>query len=274
MVKSQFKKILNKLPSVLTQSLFYVVTEGFQSPQFSIANAKEKALLSDIWENGFTVIENYKAPEFCDTCIQDFEKGREKFPTFVQRKDDIRLYGLEHYSSAVRSFFDDPFIYNLAKLYTRKKIERVFSLVNKVEKVGEFGSGGGWHRDWFFHELKALLYLNDVDNSKGPFELLKGSHRLKWMMKDIQTGRLSFNQNRLDENINPILKKYPERHVSLTGKKGTLVIFDVTTIHRGAPLKGDCRYAITMQYSDKKISEKVDYYQYMAPVLTEKDVIL
>lgn len=272
MLRSQLKKILNKLPSIVTQPLFYLITEGLQRPQFSIANTKEKTLLSDIWENGFTVIENYKAPEFCDTCIQDFEKGREKFPTFVQSKDDIRLYGLEHYSSTIRSFFDDPFIYNLANLYTQKKIERVFSLVNKVEKVGEFGSGGGWHRDWFFHELKALLYLNDVDDTKGPFELLKGSHRLKWIVKDIQTGRLSFNQNRLDENISPILKKYPERHVSLTGKKGTLVIFDVTTIHRGAPLKQGCRYAITMQYSDKKISEKVDYYQYMAPVLTEKDV--
>ena len=272
MLKSQLKKILNKLPSIVTQPLFYLITEGLQRPQFSIANTKEKALLSEIWEHGFTIIENYKDSEFCDTCIQDFEKGREKFPSFVHHGDDIRLYGLEHFSPTIHSFFDDPFIYKLANLYTRKKIERVFSLVNKVEKVGEFGSGGGWHRDWFFHELKALLYLTDVDETKGPFELLKGSHRLKWIMKDIQTGGLSFNQNRLDKNINAILKQYPERHVSLTGKKGTLVIFDMTTIHRGAPLKQDCRYAITMQYSDKKISEKVDYYQYMAPVLTEKDV--
>jgi len=229
--------------------------------------------LEGIWENGFIAIENYATSDYCDACIADFEEGRNKYPQFVHHSDDIRLFGLENAYPSIRQFYEDPFLLKIANLYPNKIVQQVFTLVNKVNaNVTAYGSGGCWHKDWFFHEIKAMLYLCDVTEENGPFELIKGSHRLNWIVKDIKTGGMKFKQNRLENEVDAIIQKHPDRHIVCTGKKGTLLLFDTSIIHRGKPLKSGSRYAMTNYYSDINIMKKVDYYKYMSPVITPKDI--
>jgi ectoine hydroxylase-related dioxygenase (phytanoyl-CoA dioxygenase family) len=49
--------------------------------------------------------------------------------------------------------------------------------------------------------------------------------------------------------INKVINHKPEEHIFLTGKAGTLILFDSSTIHAGAALKeGGRRYALTNYY--------------------------
>ena len=50
-----------------------------------------------------------------------------------------------------------------------------------------------------------------------------------------------FNQ----KTVEKIIKDEPERLKTLTGKAGTVVLVDTSTIHRGTPLKNGVRYALT-----------------------------
>ena len=57
---------------------------------------------------------------------------------------------------------------------------------NKVKyNKNNLGSGGGWHRDDFNFQFKAILYLNDVSMDNGPFQLIENSNGLINIIKDI-----------------------------------------------------------------------------------------
>lgn len=97
--------------------------------------------------------------------------------------------------------------------------------------------------------LKFLLYLDDVDEDNGPFEVIPGTHgqgravrEHEWLRTD------SYNQIR-----NRIFEHYSEeffyslfgdfkaslntRRATFTGPAGTIICFDTDVIHRGGPLR-------------------------------------
>ena len=45
------------------------------------------------------------------------------------------------------------------------------------------GSGNGWHKDAYRKQFKSILYLNNVDNNNGPFQLLKKSNKILNLIK-------------------------------------------------------------------------------------------
>ena len=48
----------------------------------------------------------------------------------------------------------------------------------------EYGSGGSWHRDSYLRQFKSLIYLNDVTDENGPFQVLTDSHKTEQIKKD------------------------------------------------------------------------------------------
>jgi ectoine hydroxylase-related dioxygenase (phytanoyl-CoA dioxygenase family) len=135
----------------------------------------------------------------------------------------------------------------------------------------EFGSGGTWHRDGFFPEIKSILYLTDVDLDNGPFEYIAQSH--VWSPRyaeDNKIYRFGFRQHRLATGGEAMLRREPHRHVRFTARAGTLVIFDTTGIHRGAPLKQGTRYALTNYYVDSSLVNDALYRLY-GPIVVSRD---
>ena len=108
------------------------------------------------------------------------------------------------------------------------------------------GSGEGWHRDGFYRQFKTLLYLSNVGNDNGPFQLILNSQKYKNLIQDMKSADLKYMQYRLtDEEINKILLKEPQRKKTILGNLGTLILVDTSTLHRGAPIKKGIRYALT-----------------------------
>ena len=111
------------------------------------------------------------------------------------------------------------------------------------------GSGGGWHRDSFTNQFKAIIYLSDVGHGNGPFQYVRGSHRLSSMICDQQRAALGIMQSRVCNNqIRKLIDKNPARLMTLIGAPGTLILADTTGLHRGMPITSDSRYALTNYY--------------------------
>jgi hypothetical protein len=109
------------------------------------------------------------------------------------------------------------------------------------------------------HQLKVIVYLNDVDEYNGAFSCIPGSHVLgerlfvdAWrkvlgLADDAQADEIKYQAARVPEDL-PVYRTLPcvfDNHsligdflpdrdcVSLSGQAGTLVIFDTHLLHRG-----------------------------------------
>lgn len=97
-----------------------------------------------------------------------------------------------------------------------------------------------WHRDiGSFRILKALIYLNDVASSGGPFEYIKSSH--------VQTFGVQDNNLRYEEQT---LKEYynHENFMSCVGNAGDVIFCDTSGIHRGKPIISDDRLILILTF--------------------------
>ena len=82
-----------------------------------------------------------------------------------------------------------------------------------------------WHCDpGSFRVLKALIYLNDVDEKGGPFEIIQGSHYKKFQGWDKITRHNHANLQKIYSTNN--FKK-------ITASLGDVIFADATAFHKG-----------------------------------------
>lgn len=227
---------------------------------------------NDLKTKGYTIINNYFTKEQCITAAIELKKAFESYPTFVHRKQDKRIFGVEQISLIARSLAQDVDLMELGELVNQEYSYCAFTLGNWLES-GKFGSSGeGWHRDSFFSQYKALVYLTDVTKNNGPFEIIPGSHKLEFVLNGIEKAGLSHMQNRLsDHNVSRVEEVLETPRRSITAQAGTLVIFNSSSIHRGKPIKSGERIALTNYYLP--ISRDIrDVRKQFAPVLVSENV--
>ncbi len=96
-----------------------------------------------------------------------------------------------------------------------------------------------WHRDPEDQQLiKMFLYLNDVDESAGPFIYLKKSHISgKW--RHLFPQQPPRGSNGIDSEIPT------DDRVVCTGKAGTVIFCDTSGLHRGGHAKSNNRFMYT-----------------------------
>jgi hypothetical protein len=250
-LKRGIKQIVYSSPS--SAALFYLIRQRLQHPQdFSNFSEDEKKILYEIQKNGYVVIPDFIDKEFCNNCIKDIDLMMKNHQEVVQKYSDLRIFGSEHFSENIMRFADNKFLKTLANHYNTIETVNGFTLANVIEFSEEskkLGSGGGWHRDSRNRQFKAILYLNDVTEENGAYQIIKKSHKVLPLLDDIKTGGLDYKIVRYsDQQINKILNKNPERLHTITGKAGTMIIKDCSAIHRGSPLKSGIRYALTNYY--------------------------
>ena len=115
-------------------------------------------------------------------------------------------------------------------------------------------SGGGWHKDTIGRGIKALMYLDDVDASNGPFAMLRhySERQLVW-----SPDAVSGIRRRLNESV--VLRacaapgskaRIEELHASM----GAVIVFEISSAHRGMPCKQRERASLTNYYRVAKAS--------------------
>lgn len=248
-LRGLFKPVVRMVPVAATR-VDYARFALTRSPQMVTLTDVEQKLCATIAEQGYAVVPNYASLEECERMIADFEQMVRDHPQHVRRYSDTRVFGAEEYSEGIARFHYDQNLQKMSNHYSKTLTVNALTMANKVETSPDSkGSGEGWHKDSSFRQFKAFLYLNDVDESCGPLELIANSHRLEDYVSDIRSGGLTFRELRITEaQIEAILSRDPSRLRTLTGKAGTLILADTASIHRGRPPEGGTRYALTNYY--------------------------
>lgn len=211
--------------------------------------ARHSSWFDDLKTQGYTIIHNYLSKEQCNKAAIDLKAAFELYPNFVSKAEDKRIFGIEQILPVARTLAQDINFLELGELVNREQTYCAFTLGNWLENGEDGSSGGGWHRDAFHGQYKALLYLTDVTEDNGPFELLPGSHHLTSVLAGIEKAGLGYMQNRLSDaeacRLEELLQT-PSKPI--TGGAGTLVLFNSSSVHRGRPIRSGERLAFTNYY--------------------------
>jgi hypothetical protein len=232
-----------------------------------------KSNLKALDVDGYVVLENYLSPKQCDEAANLLKASFKKFPQYVRASDDKRIFGVENCIPSALKLASEPLFEFFASQVNRERSSNMFTLGGWLQAGKGGSSGNGWHRDAFFSQFKAMLYLTDVSEKNGPFELLPGTHRLINLLSSTLTGGLRYKRDRIsDEEVFHLEKvlKTPKR--SIIGCAGTLVLFNSAVIHRGKPIEEGERLALTNYYFP--ISRDVNaLLKQFSPVLTPDALI-
>jgi hypothetical protein len=273
MLKKIAKKVLSKNSTF--DGMLRAINFRLKNVQnFSKTSEKEKEILNLIKENGYAVIPNFYNKEFCEKCIKEIDQLFQNKKEFVQKKSDLRIFGIEELSENMRKFGDDKFLLSLANHYNAKDTCNAFTMANRIEaNLGNKGSGEGWHRDSIFRQFKSIVYLSDVTQENGPFELIEKSHKLSSIMKDSKSAKVEFMESRFGSDIvKKVINENSDRHKVALAKAGTLLLVDTSIIHQGRPLISGVRYALTNYFFTRdEINQRlVDHF---SPLVSPKKVL-
>lgn len=239
----------------------HVSATGVTVAQYALANVRRPSLrlaldadarvwLERVRRDGYCIVRNFFDADTCRKASAELERVFAAYPAFIHTKSDVRIFGVEAASPLLRSFYADPRLLSLASATLRAPALNAFTLGARLDyRPGNLGSGEGWHRDSFVAQFKALLYLTDVDDRSGPFQLIAASQKLTWLANDIVQARLGLLQNRVsDEQVARLLAGRPERLRTFSASAGTLLLVDTSAVHRGKPIEVGTRLSLTNYY--------------------------
>ena len=245
---------MGKLRYLLSRFKFYV--KKILKKQDYIFNSKIQDLVFTLSENGFVVIPNFYTEEECNFMKNEIDllilKRENDNRVWKDRySSDYRCFGAEDDSEEISAYFNNQFLNSVADNYFKTKMSCCNTLAARIKYVdGNVGSGQGWHRDSNQMQFKAMVYITDVENKDGPFQLISGSHKLKNILNSINIINYDGLNTRFEScKIEKLISLQPENYNLFLGKAGTLILFDSSTIHTGSPLSyGGERYALTNYY--------------------------
>ena len=211
-------------------------------------------LVRQLRRNGCAILPSYYDAGRCARMVAEIDHIVETQPDAVRRDAmdaDHRVFGAERASSILAEFHNDPLLLSVGEAYRRGPLRNFSTLAGRLRpKSGNLGSGQGWHRDAFHFQFKAMVYLTDVTPQSGPFQFLSGSHRALQVVRDTIAGHLDgIPQSRItEEQSQRLIAANPARLQTFAAKRGTVILFDSSGIHRGAPIQSGERYALTNYY--------------------------
>ncbi|PWY56595.1 hypothetical protein DGG96_05580 [Legionella qingyii] len=214
----------------------------------------EKALVGEIRENGYAVLDSFLPADICDRLITIFN-SLESTAQIID--NDRRIFSIQKMSADHRHLFSDSaFLKIIGEQYIKTPQLLTTTMAAKIYSDAKaFGSGGGWHRDSFLSQFKAICYLSDVSELNGPFEYITGSHKLrnKILFELRSKTRKHANNPRYDqENIDEYLQIMDVSPKVFLAPKGTVILCDTSGLHRGQPIIDGVRYAITNYYASSR----------------------
>ena len=144
--------------------------------------------------------------------------------------------------SLVLEFERDPMLRRIAEHHLGTSRASVDTLA-AVATPGS-ASGGGWHKDQHARGFKALMYLDDVVSTNGPFSMLINYNDSAVLPLPGRLGR-----RYTDDAIARAVKGGATVH-SFYASQGTVIVFETSNIHRGAPCSKGSRHSFTNYYEN------------------------
>ena len=207
-------------------------------------------IVKSIQSDGFCLLENYFTEIESDYLAEKIKNFTNTNSDFVHFADDRRVFGIENCLPDLSRFHGDNLFSRIGNAVAHKKLYCPFTVSGWLESSqSSAGSGGGWHRDSFSSQFKVMVYLTDVSDTNGPFQILPGSHKYFSILKQLLSRKVKWDQDRYTESqIFEIIKSLNFNIKTIFANKGTAILFDGSTIHRGSPILQGDRVSITNYY--------------------------
>ncbi len=189
-------------------------------------------ILKSLNEDGFTILDEFVSSKYLDNIKKELNLWN-----FKLNSNEISAVINNHsffYSNAIsssKSLLDlicDDSIYDICTRILGKSFRLKAHRVYQLQKNYVFP----WHTDNKSVKDKNqskgivfIIYMNDT--FQGETQVIRGSHLYS----------KNFTKSNFRESF--INKNYKNDIVSTTGKKGTMIIFDQSIIHRGNPIKNN-----------------------------------
>lgn len=250
------KNIIKNNKYLFSLALSY--KESKLKPKKSLEGEK-KDYLETLFKDGVVVIPNFFTEEQCNKMINSFENIDEKYSRYYE--NDKRIFGIEKLSEIHKELFHNQELFKkIGEAYLGDELVLQTTMAAKIvaQENQKYGSGGGWHRDSFSRQFKAIAYLDNVKMENGPFMYIKGSHTLKNIKKVLfrlknHAPISSFRYT--NEEILECCKILDKEITYFTAPRGTLVLADIRGLHTGMPIKEGHRYAIFNYYIAKSFHQ-------------------
>ena len=223
--------------------------------------------VEELNEQGIFLKKEYFNKEKCNVLmasIDDMLASGETNVWIDEYESDHRVYYANDINKEMKDFFEDMYIRRILKTYLGISNPVGMVLAARIKyNQNNVGSGGGWHRDSpFNHQFKAIIYLNDVDGSNGPFQYIKTTHKFKNTLFSVVRNNFLPGQYRFSEkDVNAFLSGVNLDVSSMCGESGDLILVDTKGIHRGKPLISGSRYALFCYFWDGEIPEHFEKFR-------------
>ena len=145
-------------------------------------------------------------------------------------------------------FAEDSYLRQVAAAFLRTSFNT--KVQAGLTRAGQ-ASGGGWHRDTRRPGIKAMVYLDDVGPRNGPFAMLLGydEQRLEHSHDPLSKRTTRFNASVIEGEVRLGAAVHP-----IHAAAGALIIFEISSVHRGMPCEGGERAVLTNYYRVKRPS--------------------
>ena len=156
----------------------------------------EKKKLDDLNEKSYCILENFINEDECNSFIKSINNAKNDSNKNLlgfwsdDLMSDIRFFKFQKYDNiANNKILNNEIILDYHKAVTGRDFAEKSLMANHViYKDNNKGSGGGWHRDTRFRTyFKAFIYLNNVDDTNGPLEIIEGSHKITEIIKSYKS---------------------------------------------------------------------------------------
>ena len=201
---------------------------------------------------GICVLENFFPNDFITSLFDESQRLFRDYASNIEVLDkeecskDERIFDAQNLSKEIKNFAETTIFKSVAKSF--RKSLKMKTLLNRI--VFEPGviknSGAGWHRDNHDCQFKVLLYLSDVDCSKGNLQWITNSSKVHIGYPLPRCS--SYNTRFSDQTISEICKRKECEIINITGHKGTLIFANTTYIHRGNIIEAGERIALTQYF--------------------------
>lgn len=229
-----------------------------------LASSRRSSIVDSIIEDGIAIVPDFISQDQCKLLCNKIDELISSGSVNVWRDDlgsDERIYFVNEVDSEFNAIYESEEIRNILRNYTGTKKPQGMLLAARINyKENNVGSGGGWHRDSpVTHQFKAICYLNDVEDSNGPFQYIERSHKKFNAIKSCLTKIFKPGQYRYsEEEVNRYLESTDSKVLSVTGEAGTVAFADTKGIHRGKPLEQGVRYVLFCYFWHNDIPNHFD----------------
>jgi hypothetical protein len=182
----------------------------------------------------------YKSESYMELVKKEFD---EKMNTIID--DGKYKFGKAYRSripkdgNLIQQKFDNDLINNICKEYFQEEPSNLFK---ELFWCHEYRSDRGIETNGFVHfdkigpTLKFFLYVNDVEEENGPFHYMPDTRKLGCELRENNLKKFKNQYNLIDNKINSEVCDIKDM-VSITGKSGTMFVFDSDMFHCGGNVK-------------------------------------